>query len=209
MNSFRCIGLLLVVLLSACDAQNAPAPKPKVAAEVKAAAQADSASAKPAVVPPAPVTGSVHESVPNVPVVPVMIAREPPSPLKKPVVVKAQASKAAPGDARHESTSDKSRAPVASKSKPAGEVVEQTSLAKPTLDLSLPTNMVKEIEPVGTVAPITPKALLPPLLGEKKTAPKTPFQLNGRLLNNEMQLQLRNEGRQQIDGAALDFEFKQ
>ena len=36
-----------------------------------------------------------------------------------------------------------------------------------------------------------------------------PFQLNGRLLSNEMQLQLRNEERREVEGAALDFEFKQ
>jgi hypothetical protein len=35
-----------------------------------------------------------------------------------------------------------------------------------------------------------------------------PNQLNGRLLNNEMQLPLRNSERREVEGAALDFEFK-
>lgn len=36
------------------------------------------------------------------------------------------------------------------------------------------------------------------------------FQLNGRILNNEMGLpMIRNEGRRDIEGAALDFKFKQ
>ena len=53
------------------------------------------------------------------------------------------------------------------------------------------------------------KPLLPNLFGEKP-AEDSPFQLNGRLLSNEMELQLRNEARdRQIEGAALDFEFKQ
>ena len=37
---------------------------------------------------------------------------------------------------------------------------------------------------------------------------QSPFQLNGRLINNEMQLQLRNEERREVEGAALEFEFK-
>ena len=48
-----------------------------------------------------------------------------------------------------------------------------------------------------------------PEIGEK-AAEESPFQLNGRLLSNEMDLQLRNEYRHnEIEGAALDFEFKQ
>jgi hypothetical protein len=44
------------------------------------------------------------------------------------------------------------------------------------------------------------------MFGDK--ASSSPFQLNGRLLNNEMQLQRRNEERRDVEGAALDFEFK-
>ncbi|MOA69431.1 hypothetical protein D3C78_1976180 [compost metagenome] len=47
--------------------------------------------------------------------------------------------------------------------------------------------------------------LLPEMFGDKSS----PFQLNGKLLNNEMQLQLRNEERREVDGALLEFEFKQ
>ncbi|MEG2797966.1 MAG: translation initiation factor 2, partial [Pseudomonas sp.] len=50
--------------------------------------------------------------------------------------------------------------------------------------------------------------LLPPMFGEKPTD-NSAFQINGRLLSNEMKLQLRNEERRDVEGAALDFEFKQ
>ena len=98
----------------------------------------------------------------------------------------------------------KKRSPIASKSKPASEVVK-TKLPSANLDLSLPKDMVEELKPVGTVTLPRHDALLPQMFGDKSS----PFQLNGRLLSNEMQLQLRNEERREVEGAALEFEFKQ
>ena len=100
----------------------------------------------------------------------------------------------------------KKRPPIASKSKPASEVAK-TELPSANLDLSLPRDMVQELKPVGTVPLVKREPLLPQLFGDKNGS--SPFQLNGRLLNNEMQLQLRNEERREVEGAALDFEFKQ
>ncbi len=65
--------------------------------------------------------------------------------------------------------------------------------------------MVQQLKPVGTVPLPKREAILPQMFGEKNSG----FQLNGRLLSNEMQLQLRNEERREVEGAALDFEFKQ
>ena len=98
----------------------------------------------------------------------------------------------------------KKRKPVASKSKPASEVVK-TRLPPARLDLSLPKDMVEELKPKGTVELPKREPILPQMFGEKNNG----FQLNGRLLSNEMQLQLRNEERREVEGAALDFEFKQ
>ncbi|QXI04716.1 translation initiation factor 2 [Pseudomonas tensinigenes] len=98
----------------------------------------------------------------------------------------------------------KKRKPVASKSKPASEVVK-TKLPSAKLDLSLPKDMVEELKPQGTVEMPKREPILPQMFGEKNNG----FQLNGRLLSNEMQLQLRNEERREVEGAALDFEFKQ
>ncbi|MOA48835.1 hypothetical protein D3C78_1716380 [compost metagenome] len=100
----------------------------------------------------------------------------------------------------------KKRPPIASKSKPASEVVK-TELPSAKLDLSLPKDMVQELKPVGTVPLVKREPLLPQMFGDKSA--NSEFQLNGRLLSNEMQLQLRNEERHEVEGAALDFEFKQ
>ncbi|HEF4759286.1 TPA: translation initiation factor 2 [Pseudomonas putida] len=97
----------------------------------------------------------------------------------------------------------KKRPPIASKSKPASEVVK-TQLPPTDLDLSLPKDMVDELKPVGTVPLPKREPVLPQMFGEKSSQ----FQLNGRLINNEMQLQLRNEERREVEGAALEFEFK-
>ncbi len=114
---------------------------------------------------------------------------------KKTPVNKAQKKKAA---------AVKKRAPIASKSKPASEVAK-TRLPAARLDLSLPKDMVQELKPKGTVELPKREPILPQMFGEKNSG----FQLNGRLLSNEMQLQLRNEERREVEGAALDFEFKQ
>ena len=53
------------------------------------------------------------------------------------------------------------------------------------------------------------KPLLPSMFPQKPVSDDSPFQLNGRLINNEMQLQLRNDSRHDVEGAAIDFEFRQ
>lgn len=101
----------------------------------------------------------------------------------------------------------KKRAPVASKSKSAHEVA-QTKLPPAQLDLSLPSDMVRHLQPIGTMPKPKSVPLLPPMFGEKPTD-NSAFQINGRLLSNEMKLQLRNDERRDVEGAALDFKFKQ
>lgn len=108
--------------------------------------------------------------------------------------------------------------PAAVKKKPvakAGHSKSKQGKAAPPalpsakLDLRLPAEMVKDLKPATQDAVPTPKPLLPHLFGEKPPS-ESPFQLNGRLLSNEMQLQLRNDARQSdIEGAAIEFEFKQ
>ncbi len=100
-------------------------------------------------------------------------------------------------------TAVKKRPPNAARSKPASAVVK-TPLPSANLDLSLPKDMVEELKPVGTVPLPKREPVLPQMFGDKSS----PFQLNGRLINNEMQLQMRNEERREVEGAALEFEFK-
>ncbi|MEZ2877361.1 translation initiation factor 2 [Pseudomonas lundensis] len=110
--------------------------------------------------------------------------------------------------ARAKKTPTHKRAPIASKSKSVRQIAKQR-IPSANLDLSLPPDMVKQLQPLGTIPMPKHKPLLPNMFGEKPEQ-DSPFQLNGRLLSNEMELQLRNEARdRQIEGAALDFQFKQ
>jgi hypothetical protein len=118
-----------------------------------------------------------------------------PSPATQASVTKKQAATA------------KKRAAKAKKSKSAQEVA-QTKLPPAQLDLSLPSDMVRHLQPLGTMPKPQSVPLLPPMFGEKPTD-NSAFQINGRLLSNEMKLQLRNEERRDVEGAALEFEFKQ
>jgi hypothetical protein len=220
MNSLRCVGLLMLVLMSGCDADKPP-PAPKVASEAAgtvAAPQATPDTAHvsgaeikaPAVVKPKP---DVHELAPNVSAVSVVAASKP-SPVTTKSVSANGGSKSPPGNAKSEKVKEDNaevarRAPAASKSKAPAQVVKDTRLPKPALDLSLPPEMVKQLTPpskVITAAP-RPKPLLPKMFPDAQSDPD--FQLNGRLLSNEMQLQLRNEARRDVEGAAVDFTFKQ
>ena len=119
---------------------------------------------------------------------------------KKPLA----SQKNTPANVKKKAAPVKKRPPVASKSKSASEVAK-TKLPSARLDLSLPKDMVEELKPIGTVNLPKREPILPQMFGEKNSG----FQLNGRLLSNEMQLQLRNDERREVDGAALDFEFKQ
>ncbi|RZI23149.1 MULTISPECIES: translation initiation factor 2 [Pseudomonas] len=121
-------------------------------------------------------------------------AGQKPAPVKKAPQTKKKTAKS------------KKRAPVASKSKSAREVA-QTKLPPAQLDLSLPSNMVRLLQPIGTMPKPKSVPLLPPMFSEKPSD-NSAFQINGRLLSNEMKLQLRNDERRDVEGAALDFEFK-
>jgi len=93
------------------------------------------------------------------------------------------------------------------KSKPVSKAASKP-LPNPKLDLSLPTEMVKNLKPDVGNASSTRKPLLPSMFPEKPASDDSPFQLNGRLISNEMQLQLRNDSRRDVEGAAIDFEFR-
>lgn len=120
-------------------------------------------------------------------------------PAKKP----APAKKAV--EAKKKAAAAKKR--TATKAKASREVA-QTQLPPAQLDLSLPSDMVRHLQPIGTMPKPKSVPLLPPMFGEKPTD-NSAFQINGRLLSNEMKLQLRNEERRDVEGAALEFEFKQ
>ncbi len=256
MNAFRCLGLLVFVLLGACDKPQEPVvPKPKTqAAQNAAPASAPAASASAAsapVVEPAPampaapvvsstldkpvaeaVTGSVvdapaapvHQLTPNIPVVPVVIGKGDSGVAPKPAeihsdkavkVAKAPVAgeQAKPAAARSVAKTTARRDEQVQKrqsAKKTAAVAKETGLGKTRLDLSLPPELVQGLEPPPKVITARRKPLLPPMFGDKAdTQDPNGFELNGRLLSNEMQLQMRNESRRDVEGAALDFKFKQ
>lgn len=92
------------------------------------------------------------------------------------------------------------------KSKRAAPVAKP--LPTPKLDLTLPKSMVNTLEPDVGDGPVVRKPILPSMFPTKPESDGSPFQLNGRLISNEMQLQMRNDSRRDVDGAALDFEFR-
>lgn len=240
MKSLRCISVMLLVLLSACDADKAPTPPAKATASAPAqGADAPAQAAKPTKpVPgpePAPESASaagsadkpvadapaVHALAPNITTVPVVASGKASAGAPRTVTDVKTAEDRAPG-ANAKSAKVKAdnaevarRAPVASKSKSASQVVKETKLNKVPLDLSLPPEMVKQLTPPGNVITSASKSraqspgarpLLPKMFPDANADPD--FQMQGRLLSNEMDLQLRNEARKDVEGAALDFTFK-
>lgn len=209
MNVSRCIALSIVVLLGACDAQENVAPKPKVSAEVQSSVKPDASPS--AAVPTKPVAESapeavkppVHELAPNVSVVPVTAKGDaaPASKANKADAAKAPAAKTA-AEKKREAVTRKS---VAESKK----TLKDTSLNNAKLDLSLPPELAEELQPAGTTKAKPRKPLLPPMFGDKRASGNDPFELNGRILSNEMELQMRNESRRDVEGAALDFKFRQ
>jgi hypothetical protein len=126
-------------------------------------------------------------------------------PAKKPAKAAAATKKAAPA-----ANKVVKKKPLASKTRSRKQAdAVAVDLPKAKIDLTLPKAMVNTLEPqkkIDAAAPAREKTLLPSYFDEKKSED---FQLNGRLLSNEMQLQRRNEGNREVEGAALDFQFKQ
>ncbi len=229
MNSLRCFGLLLVMLVSACDADKEPAPPTKVAVQAPAVVPEVKVVQEPATVEKAALLAPpIHNLQPYVPVVPVLIARKADSVKSESVKQKITLGKAATVERKVPEANAKSakikadnaqqahRPPPSGNSKSASQMVKETRLPPAALDLSLPADMVRQLSPPPNIITGTPKAkspatmakpLLPKMFPETESEPD--FQLQGRLLSNEMQLQLRNEARREVEGAALDFKFKQ
>ncbi|WP_313741243.1 hypothetical protein [Pseudomonas sp.] len=80
------------------------------------------------------------------------------------------------------------------------------------IDLSLPKEMVRQLKPEVDSSPTAKTVqtpLLPAMFPDTPSSNDSSFQLNGRLISNEMQLQLRNDSRRDLEGAAIEFQFRQ
>jgi hypothetical protein len=159
-------------------------------------------------------------------IAPVIFAAGPSSPAPTtehpPTSVKSSSAASKVASAKAGTAKSAAKTSPKAKKSPANKVArkgkarkESDVLATPVppakLDLTLPKAMVDKLEPPAKEAQklSAGKPILPQMFAEKK--PDTDdFQLNGRILNNEMGLpMIRNEGRREIEGAALDFKFKQ
>lgn len=233
MNLLRCTGLLIVVLLGACDAQETPVPKPKTEAAASIAVLAP-ASTPPVALPPAdtpsqPVVSPplsqdavpMHEMMPGVPVVPVVAGKPAAEPEQSKPAGAARSGQAATstGKSPAKTVSEKTKAAAKAdrkggsvagnrKAGEKGSSVKNVQLRTPKLDLSLPPEMVEQLTPPTNVISAKRKPILPQMF-DSRDGSSDPFELNGRLLSNEMQLQMRNDNRRDVEGAALDFKFKQ
>ncbi|HKS11834.1 MAG TPA: hypothetical protein VJS90_02230 [Pseudomonas sp.] len=126
----------------------------------------------------------------------------------KPAARHEKSGSAASAPRKQASAPRKAPAKVSRSKRKASATPASKPLPKAKLDLSLPASMVNKLEPEVDTAPLARKPVLPAMFTEKP-APDTPFQLNGRLISNEMDLQLRNDSRRDVEGAAIDFEFRQ
>lgn len=76
-------------------------------------------------------------------------------------------------------------------------------LPKAKLDLSLPSELVEQVQPGDATDALPEQPLLPQMFVEKPL-PESPFQLNGKLITNERE----DDYWRSVEGAELQFEFK-
>ena len=96
-------------------------------------------------------------------------------------------------------------------SKPASKsTAASQKLAPLPLDLSLPHDLVDQLEPGEPIPDIVPRPrLLPPLFGEKPAEPSA-FQLSGKLITNDLDREKLESDNllDKVEGAQLNFEFR-
>ena len=99
--------------------------------------------------------------------------------------------------------------PAASKPASKSSATSQ-KLAPLPLDLSLPHDLVDQLEPGQPIPDIVPRPrLLPPLFGEKPAEPSA-FQLSGKLITNDLDREKLESDNflDKVEGAQLNFEFR-
>ncbi|MCO6057492.1 hypothetical protein NG726_12515 [Pseudomonas sp. MOB-449] len=94
-------------------------------------------------------------------------------------------------------------APVKPKQEPPVETSTKAPLPKAKLDLTLPKDLVNQLEPGDATADLPSQPLLPKMFVEKPET-ESPFQLNGKLITNERE----DDYWRSVEGAELQFEFK-
>ena len=77
--------------------------------------------------------------------------------------------------------------------------------------LSLPRELVEQLQPGQPIPDIVPRPRLLPPLFEKKPAAPSAFQLSGKLITNDLDREKLESDNflDKVDGAQLNFEFRQ
>lgn len=215
MTSIRSIGLLLaLVAISACDKDPTPpkappAPKAPAVSQSEPAAEVAKPAAKtakqPTVKPLEPLIKSTLEPLPEKPESAAADKQlEPPS-TPKTVTVRAPQ----PPDKIQRLQVNKTQTPAQKK---ASAAVKKTEVPKAKLDLRLPKDLVKNLEPKVAVTPgaspapskTADPALLPQMFADKP-GDLSPFEVGGRVITNE---RTRDQDENMFDGAELQFKFR-
>ncbi|UVE16272.1 hypothetical protein NVV93_11635 [Pseudomonas sp. LS44] len=181
MSAKRTLGLLLMVLaLGACDDGVPPVPKVPPSAPV-----------------PKPPTTAPQEAGKSE-----LVIKQAPASVEETPVPKASLD---PGLANKpaEKPAESKVAKPDLEVKEAPKSAQEKPLPQATLDLRLPKELVDSLEHEVPV-PEEPKPLLPPMFAPKEPS-EGPFQLNGKLITNDRE----DDYLRSVEGAELQFEFKQ
>lgn len=219
MTFFRLSGVFLAVLLiSACDKEPPTPPKaptpapPSVSAPVQPEPVAEPAKPEPAKAEAA----APAVSKPAAKTAPKAVTQEPKVQAPKAAsVATAKAEEPAKTLVRPPQPPEKIQRlqvnkPQTAEQRKASEAVKKQKLEKPKLDLHLPRDVVKNLEPqgTGTAAPSSAPTLLPPMFAEKPTQ-QSSFEMGGRLITNEHSRDTEKDASywDTVDGAELQFKF--
>lgn len=135
------------------------------------------------------------------------------TPAPKPAAKSSKTPVQPPAKSTHAAQSNQStKTPRAAKSpptkaKPARSSAARTKLAPIKLNLSLPPELVENIEFGKPLAAVEEVPVLPPMFGEAKPAPSA-YQLSGKLISNERQKDTSDNYLDSVEGAELSIEFR-
>lgn len=178
------LSLLLLALAAGNNAVAASVAQPKSPTLESAAA---AYAPKPLLIPAAKGAAKAPAKAPKAPVKP------------------ASKSKAPAVKASQSASSTKAR--QATKAKAAASSVSRTKLAPIKLNLSLPPELVEDMELGKPVTDSSETPLLPPLFVEEKPAP-SPYQLSGKLITNERQRPEQDNYLDAVEGAEFSIEYR-
>lgn len=219
MKIHNCVVLLLsMCLLSACDPAPPPAKAPVAPkASIVTITPPISGEATPAASASQPIQPVVAVPVPVIPQAAATVQLPAPQAPVRIVLGDTNTQRSAPNKSSNTKPAAKNKVATKPSSKPVttnkkalakkstavAPDVFSSSTTRSGINLNLPPEMAKQMPAKTKTDNLPGTAILPPLF--KKAPSQAPFQLNGKLLTNDFS----RDNRKDIDGAAVEFEFKQ